>query len=62
MSQKDDLALMAHLMRRTGFGASRAELEQRVAQGYEATVEEMLNPPSSRVNHFRASFLTLGIL
>ena len=46
MSHKDDLALMAHLMRRTGFGATRGELEQRVAQGYEATVEELLNPPA----------------
>jgi len=39
-----DLALMAHLMRRAGFGASRAELEARVAQGYEATVETLLHP------------------
>jgi uncharacterized protein (DUF1800 family) len=31
-------------MRRAGFGASREELEQKVAQGYEATVEELLNP------------------
>ena len=46
MSHKDDLALMAHLMRRTGFGATREELERRVAQGYEATVEELLNPPA----------------
>ncbi len=45
MSQKEDLALMAHLMRRAGFGASRKELEERVAKGYEATVEELLNPP-----------------
>ena len=35
-----DIALMAHLMRRAGFGASRAELEAGVAKGYEATVEE----------------------
>jgi hypothetical protein len=35
---------MAHLMRRAGFGASREELERRVAQGYEATVEELLHP------------------
>ena len=41
---KDDIALMAHLMRRAGFGASRDELEARVAKGYEATVEELLNP------------------
>lgn len=40
----DDIALMAHLMRRAGFGASRAELETRVAKGYDATVEELLHP------------------
>jgi uncharacterized protein (DUF1800 family) len=40
----DDIALMAHLMRRAGFGASYEELEQRVAKGYEATVEELLHP------------------
>ena len=48
MSQKDDLALMAHLMRRAGFGANRAELERCVAQGYEATVEELIDPPTNR--------------
>ena len=40
----DDIALMAHLMRRAGFGATREELESRVARGYEATVEELLHP------------------
>ncbi|ETX07147.1 DUF1800 domain-containing protein [Candidatus Entotheonella palauensis] len=39
-----DIALMAHLMRRAGFGATREELEARVAQGYEATVEDLLHP------------------
>ena len=39
-----DLALMAHLVRRAGFGATRSELERYAAQGYEATVEELLNP------------------
>ena len=38
-----DIALMAHLMRRAGFGATREELEDRVAKGYEATVEELLS-------------------
>jgi uncharacterized protein (DUF1800 family) len=38
------VALMAHLMRRAGFGAPYAELEARAAKGYEATVEELLNP------------------
>jgi uncharacterized protein (DUF1800 family) len=36
--------LMAHLMRRAGFGAPYAELEARAAKGYEATVEELLHP------------------
>ena len=39
-----DIALMAHLMRRAGFGATRDELEKRVAKGYEATVEELVDP------------------
>ena len=39
-----DIALMAHLMRRAGFGASRDELEQRNARGYENVVEDLLNP------------------
>ena len=41
---KDDLALMAHLMRRAGFGATRDELERRLAVGYEETVEQLLHP------------------
>ena len=44
MSDKEDIALIAHLMRRAGFGASREELEDRAAKGYEATVEELLHP------------------
>ena len=44
MPGQEDMALMAHLMRRAGFGASREELEVRVAKGYEATVEELLHP------------------
>ncbi len=39
-----DISLMAHLMRRAGFGARYHELEERAAKGYEATVEELLNP------------------
>ena len=33
MAYQDDIALMAHLMRRAGFGATRDELEARVAKG-----------------------------
>ena len=43
---KQEIALMAHLMRRAGFGATREELEERAAKGYEATVEELLNSES----------------
>ena len=39
-----DIALMAHLLRRAGFGATRDELEAFVADGYEATVEGLLPP------------------
>ena len=34
MAHKDDIGLMAHLMRRAGFGAGRDELEARVAKGF----------------------------
>ena len=44
MHNRDEMALMGHLMRRAGFGATREELEARVAKGYEATVEELLHP------------------
>ena len=43
MAQKE-IASMAHLMRRAGFGAPYEELERRATNGYEATVEELLNP------------------
>ena len=39
-----DVDIIAHLMRRAGFGATREELEARAAKGYEATVEELLHP------------------
>jgi len=44
MAGQEDIALMAHLLRRAGFGASRAEVEAKAAQGYNAVVEELLNP------------------
>jgi len=43
-----DLALIAHLMRRAGFSATRDELETYAAQGYDATVEWLLHPPEER--------------
>jgi uncharacterized protein (DUF1800 family) len=43
---ENDLTLVAHLMRRAGFGATRDELEEYVAKGYEAVVEELVDPGS----------------
>ena len=39
-----DVELIAHLMRRAGFGATREQLEQYTSKGYEAIVEELINP------------------
>jgi uncharacterized protein (DUF1800 family) len=39
-----DKPLMAHLLRRAGFGATYEELETCCAKGYETTVEELLHP------------------
>ena len=63
------LSLMAHLMRRAGFGATREELERRIAAGYEATVEDLLHPEAQepvdiykflRYYHFQWKPGTLG--
>ena len=44
----NDIALIAHLTRRAGFGAPRQELEARAAKGYDATVEELLHPEDQK--------------
>ena len=51
-----DIALMAHLMRRAGFGAQYHELEARAEKGYEAMVEELLHPE----DHSNCMDLDLG--
>ena len=43
MSSSADVHLMAHLMRRAGFGATRDEIESAVADGYELTVDALLD-------------------
>jgi uncharacterized protein (DUF1800 family) len=67
MASKDDIGLMAHLMRRAGFGASRDELEARAAKGYDATVDELLSPetqpavdPYTLLRHQPAALLPGG--
>ena len=47
LGTREDYALMAHLMRRAGFGATWEELGVLVAQGYEETVEQLLDPQRS---------------
>ena len=44
MATKQDIALMAHLLRRAGFDATRAEIERRADDGYDETVEWLLSP------------------
>ena len=41
---KDRLALMAHLLRRAGFGTRRSELEAYASKEYEDVVEGLLHP------------------
>ena len=42
----ENIALMAHLLRRSGFGASRNEIEAKAAQGYQRTLDDLLAPES----------------
>ena len=44
---QDETPLMAHLLRRAGFGATQQELEAYVAQGYEAVVHGLLHPENA---------------
>ena len=41
---EDEIALIAHLARRAGFGATRGELEEYASKGYDAVVEDLLYP------------------
>ena len=48
-----NVQLLAHLVRRAGFGATREQLEVMADQGYEATVEKLLDTsnPSRMSDH-----------
>ncbi len=43
----NDLDLVAHLMRRAGFGATRRELDEYAARGYDAVLGDLLHPEQS---------------
>ncbi len=45
--RESDAGLLAHLMRRAGFGATRCELEELATKGYAAVVEDLVNPERS---------------
>jgi len=46
-----DVKLMAHLLRRAGFGATKEELDQHISIGYEKVVDLLIdNNDSSRIN------------
>lgn len=44
VGNQQEISLMAHLLRRAGFGARREELDSYCAKGYETAVEELLHP------------------
>ena len=45
VESRQDLRLMAHLLRRAGFGATPDELDWAMDKGYDAVLDELLNPP-----------------
>ncbi len=45
MTRKDDRRLLAHLMRRAGFGATSSELDELSDIPYEQVVDSLLDPP-----------------
>ncbi len=45
---KEDIQLIAHLMRRAGFGTSHDQLKEYTSKGYQATVNELLESSHSQ--------------
>ncbi len=43
MADRQEIALLAHLMRRAGFGATRDELEEMAKRSYDATVDQLID-------------------
>ena len=44
VESKHDLKLMAHLLRRAGFGATPDEFDRAMDKGYDAVLDDLLNP------------------
>lgn len=51
-----DATTAAHLLRRAGFGASRAEIEQAVEKGLEAAVEDLFDDAETQEAEFQDTF------
>ena len=46
-----DVKLMAHLLRRAGFGSTKTELNSYLSMGYETVVDQLIDDvDSSRIN------------
>ena len=43
MAAKQEIALLAHLMRRAGFGATRDDLEEMAELGYDKVVDQLVD-------------------
>jgi uncharacterized protein (DUF1800 family) len=54
-------ARMAHLLRRAGFGASAAELDEYLALGFEGAVERLLNPAATASPELDAALASLDL-
>ena len=44
VKSRQDALLMAHLLRRAGFGATPSEMDRALGLGYDAMLDELLNP------------------
>ena len=44
VKSRQDALLMAHVLRRAGFGATPSEMDRALGLGYDAMLEELLNP------------------
>ena len=49
VESRQDLKLTAHLLRRAGFGATPDELDRAMDKGYDAVLDELLNPAGDDV-------------
>ena len=49
VQSRKEAVLMAHLLRRAGFGATPSEMDEALSKGYDKTLDELLNPDHADV-------------